>query len=121
MERTKLEFKVDIMKKMEDIYIKDFSLENMRYLFEKSVITVFGMLIAAKMEYLLTEIPINLNKEHSGLPIHYFEIEYYKQYENVVKTSLLLVCDLEYDIRIHLLPMNKDNKGNNEDSKMNMD
>ncbi|MCQ2820657.1 MAG: hypothetical protein MJ252_25610, partial [archaeon] len=104
MEKTDLETKkffILMRDKLTQQSIENISLDNMQFYFKNSLLRVFGCFAESKVFF-------NLNKL-KDIP-NGFEISYSKKERGTVISSLVLIADLEYDIRIRFLEEDINNK-----------
>jgi len=103
MEIKKLKFKIFLEdKNRNDNKVKGITIDNMKFLFNKTSISLFGNLISAKLFYKLNQL-----NSHNKLG-DFFEIEHYSKDIKKIITILSLITDLEYHIRIKTLRNNFD-------------
>ncbi len=96
MEIETIKFRLHIIELINNLPVTNIAIENVKFLIDKSIVKTFGMFTAGKISY-------RLNKTNND---NMYEIQCYKKDINAVITSLMLVCDLEYKIRISLLSYN---------------
>jgi len=104
MDVKKLKFKIFLEDKINNNKIKGITIDNMKFLFNKSSTSLFGNLISAKLFY-----KINQLNSHNKLG-DLFEIEYYFKDIKKIITILSLITDLEYFIRIKILENENNDK-----------
>lgn len=96
MEIEKIQFRLHIKEIINNLPVSNIAIENVKFLIDKSIVKTFGVFAAGKISY-------RVNKINND---NIYEIQCYKKDINTMITSLMLVCDLEYKIRISLLTYN---------------
>lgn len=86
-------FQVFITEVVSNKEISTLTLENMKFLIDKSIVKLFGVLIAHKISYKLT----------MSDKTNIFEIAFHKKNKDELLTALAMISDLEYKIRIKYL------------------
>lgn len=103
MDIKKLKFKIYLEDKNNNKKIKGITIDNMKFLFNKTSISLFGNLISAKLFYKLNQ--LNSSNKLGDL----FEIEHFSKDDKKILTILSMITDLEYFIRIKTLENEIDN------------
>lgn len=93
MNAETISFQAFIIEVINNNEITGLSVENMKFLLDKSIIKLFGALIGHKLSYKLTMI----NKANI------FELTFPNKNKNILLTALMMISDLEYKIRIKKL------------------
>ena len=88
-----LNFRLLLQEKSRESQINSLSEENMSFLIKKSIIRLFGELYVGKFYFTLKTI-----NEKENI----FNISFISDYKNKLLTALLLISDLEYNIRVVL-------------------
>ena len=86
-------FRLLLQEKSSESQINSLSEENMSFLIKKSIIKLFGELYVGKFCFTLKAI-----NEKENI----FNISFISEYKNKLITALLLISDLEYNIRVVL-------------------
>ena len=86
-------FRLLLQEKSSESQINSLSEENMSFLIKKSIIRLFGELYVGKFYFILKTI-----NEKENI----FNISFISEYKNKLITALLLISDLEYNIRVVL-------------------
>ena len=84
-------FKLILREKYNDSQIDNISDENMTFLISKSIIRLFGELYLGKCSFKIKTV----NGEQNT-----YNISFISKYKKELITALLLITDLEYNIRI---------------------
>lgn len=84
-------FKLLLQEKSTEKIINSLSDENMSFLIKKSIIKLFGELYLGKFSFKVKTI-----NEKENI----FNISFISDYKNKLITALLLISDLEYNIRV---------------------
>lgn len=93
MEIEKFTFRLHIKEQINNSSLNNIAIENVKFIIDKSIVKTFGVFAAGKISY-------RLNKTSKD---NIYEIQCYKKDTKTMITSLMLVCDLEYKIRISLI------------------
>ena len=87
-------FKLILQEKTSEKIINGLSDENMNFLIKKSIIRLFGELYLGKFYYKIKTI-----NEKENI----YNISFISEYKKKLITALLLISDLEYNLRIIIL------------------
>ena len=100
MDSEIIKFNIIIINKESNKIENNISLENMKFLLNKSILRIFGSFIASKLIFEIKKISENNNN---------FQIEFLKFQKLKLLTSLLMISDLEFNIRVNIYYNNKNN------------
>ena len=89
----KILFKIFINEKLNLDKSVQIGINNVKFLVDKSIVKLFGELIARKTAYSLSQ----KGSENT------YEIAFYKKTRNQILTALVMASDLEYNIRIKII------------------
>ena len=92
MENEIIKFNIIIINKESNKIENNISLENMKFLLNKSILRIFGSFIASKLIFEIKKLSENND----------FQIELFKFQKLKLLTSLLMISDLEFNIRVNI-------------------
>ena len=97
MENEIIKFNIIIINKESNKIENNISLENMKFLLNKSILRIFGSFVASKLIFEIKKLSENND----------FQIELFKFQKLKLLTSLLMISDLEFNIRVKIFYDNK--------------
>ena len=97
MENEIIKFNIIIINKESNKIENNISLENMKFLLNKSILRIFGSLVASKLIFEIKKLSEN----------NEFQIQLFKFQKLKLITSLLMISDLEFNIRVNIFYDNK--------------
>ena len=92
MENEIIKFNIIIINKESNKIENNISLENMKFLLNKSILRIFGSFVASKLIFEIKKLSENND----------FQIELFKFQKLKLLTSLLMISDLEFNIRVNI-------------------
>ena len=92
MENEIIKFNIIIINKESNKIENNISLENMKFLLNKSILRIFGSFISSKLIFEIKKLSENND----------FQIELFKFQKLKLLTSLLMISDLEFNIRVNI-------------------
>ena len=92
MENEIIKFNIIIINKESNKIENNITLENMKFLLNKSILRIFGSFIASKLIFEIKKLSENND----------FQIELFKFQKLKLLTSLLMISDLEFNIRVNI-------------------
>ena len=96
MENEIIKFNIIIINKESNKIENNITLENMKFLLNKSILRIFGSFVASKLIF-----------EIKKLSENDFQIQLFKFQKLKLITSLLMISDLEFNIRVKIFYDNK--------------
>ena len=97
MENEIIKFNIIIINKESNKIENNISLENMKFLLNKSILRIFGSFVASKLIFEIKKLSEN----------NEFQIQLFKFQKLKLITSLLMISDLEFNIRVKIFYDNK--------------
>ena len=97
MENEIIKFNIIIINKESNKIENNISLENMKFLLNKSILRIFGSFVASKLIFEIKKLSENND----------FQIQLFKFQKLKLITSLLMISDLEFNIRVNIFYDNK--------------
>ena len=97
MENEIIKFNIIIINKESNKIENNISLENMKFLLNKSILRIFGSFVASKLIFEIKKLSENND----------FQIQLFKFQKLKLITSLLMISDLEFNIRVKIFYDNK--------------
>jgi hypothetical protein len=97
MENEIIKFNIIIINKESNKIENNISLENMKFLLNKSILRIFGSFVASKLIFEIKKLSEN----------NEFQIQLFKFQKLKLITSLLMISDLEFNIRVNIFYDNK--------------
>ena len=97
MENEIIKFNIIIINKESNKIENNITLENMKFLLNKSILRIFGSFVASKLIFEIKKLSENND----------FQIQLFKFQKLKLITSLLMISDLEFNIRVNIFYDNK--------------
>ena len=97
MENEIIKFNIIIINKESNKIENNITLENMKFLLNKSILRIFGSFVASKLIFEIKKLSEN----------NEFQIQLFKFQKLKLITSLLMISDLEFNIRVNIFYDNK--------------
>ena len=97
MENEIIKFNIIIINKESNKIENNISLENMKFLLNKSILRIFGSFVASKLIFEIKKLSEN----------NEFQIQLFKFQKLKLITYLLMISDLEFNIRVNIFYDNK--------------
>lgn len=97
MENEIIKFNIIIINKESNKIENNITLENMKFLLNKSILRIFGSFVASKLIFEIKKLSENND----------FQIQLFKFQKLKLITSLLMISDLEFNIRVKIFYDNK--------------
>ena len=92
MENEIIKFNIIIINKESNKIENNITLENMKFLLNKSILRIFGSFVASKLIFEIKKLSENND----------FQIQLFKFQKLKLITSLLMISDLEFNIRVKI-------------------